>query len=221
MHRTVEQRFRDVLDEISPLVTSDHVANAAEIVRIMGRFAEDKLALRYFLYRATVDDRFRRLTSAQSFYVFGCPQFYLRMNAWYPRNAVVDPESARRLEKYFSIDSCHNHSVDFFTVGLLGPGYVTEFRETDSELSETGVGDRIEFLRSWEDQLTEGRVFFVKKSSLFHTQYAPEQYSVSLNLVIREPVLCKQFTLSADKETVRDVYDFRNEPVLEREIDWF
>jgi hypothetical protein len=68
--------------------------------------------------------------------VFRCNDFYFRLNAWYPDSKTVTVELETQLNDYFSIDSCHNHSVDFFTVGLLGPGYTTEFRETTEDLSD-------------------------------------------------------------------------------------
>lgn len=221
MAEKIEHEFKAVVDEVSALVACGHAENAGAILELMGALAKDKLALRYFLFRAATDERFRRLTSAQSFYVFGCDAFYFRMNAWYPRSNVANSESARRLDKYFSIDSCHNHSIDFFTVGLLGPGYATEFRETQQDVSDARIGDRISFSRTWDDQLAEGKAFFVPKSSLFHTQYHPAAYSVSLNLVIWEPVRCKQFTLAEDKETVRDVYDLRSAGGLGENPEWF
>lgn len=221
MPEKIERDFKAIVEDVSACVRGGHVKNADAILGLMGSLANDKIALRYFLFKASADERFRRLTSAQSFYVYGCDDFYLRMNAWYPRSSAVSAESARRLDTYFSIDSCHNHSVDFFTIGLLGPGYTTEFRETEEDLSAAGAGDRINFVRTWDDQLSEGKAFFVPKSSLFHTQYDPPAYSLSLNLVIWEPVLCKQFTLAEDKETIRDVYDLRSAGGLSQNPEWF
>lgn len=220
MPERIESDFKDAVAAIAPYILDDYVANSDTICGLMCAFAENRLALRYFLFRAGVDERFRRLTSAQSFYVFGCNEFHFRMNAWYPASSLADSTRARLLDEYFSIDSCHNHSVDFFTVGLLGPGYTTEFRESLEDLSNHGIGDKVTFSRSWNDRLTEGKALFVRKSSIFHTQYKPESYSVSLNLVVREPVRCKQFSLEDDKETIRDVYDLRDEPALQEEVQW-
>lgn len=207
MSLAVECSFLEVVEEITALVDHGHTANTDRILTLMSALSADGLALRYFLYKGCLDARFRKLTSAQSFFVYGCESFYLRLNAWYAKSTLVDSQSVGRLERYFSIDNCHNHSFDFFTVGLLGSGYTTDFGSTSENLSNLQVGDRIRFDRVWSDQLTRGRAFFVEKGVMFHTQYAPADYSVSLNLMIRKDQLCRQFSLGADKETVSEIYD--------------
>lgn len=52
-----------------------------------------------------------------------------------------------------------------------------------------------------------GKALFIPKSTAFHTQFCPSQYSISLNLVIDEDVDCLQFELENDRETVRRVFD--------------
>lgn len=216
----VTRDFNAIVATLAEHVRAGHATHVAQITEAMSALADRNVALRYFLFRATVDARFRRLTSAQSFYVYGCDAFYFRLNAWYPERRMARIELETELNQYFSIDSCHNHSVDFFTVGLLGPGYTTEFCHTADDLSDVGVGDTVRFDRCWNDQLSLGRALFVPKSHIFHTQYAPEAYSLSLNLIVREPVTCRQFRLADDKRTICDTYDLRDAP-QEQAIDWF
>jgi hypothetical protein len=44
---------------------------------------------------------------------------------------------------------------------------------------------------------------------------------MSLNLIIREPVTCRQFRLAGDKRTICDVYDLRDAIRPDQEVDWF
>lgn len=161
----------------------------------------------FFLSNAITRENNRRLVSAQSFFLFGNDHLRMRINAWYPYAGRVG-YTKERFESFFSIDRCHNHSVDLFTVGVFGPGYTTQFKETSQNLERVGVGDQIAFDRVWDDQLEMGKALFIPKSTAFHTQFCPSKYSISLNLIIDQSADCLQFELENDRKTIRRVFDF-------------
>lgn len=208
------------LEALEGLVADGHERNEAEIIEHLSEIGLRRLALRYFIDRATTDERFRRLTSAQSFYVCGNDRFYMRLNAWYPQRRQAERHE-QQLNDYFSIDRCHNHATDFFTVGVLGNGYRTIFRETARDLDGLTIGDEIEFSRIWEERLTLGKALYVPKTRYFHTQYHPEDYSLSLNLIVRAPVDCAQYMLNSDCTKISEIYDLRGQDSADRKIDWF
>ncbi len=220
MPSSVEDQFLELATELSRVVAKGHDENAGEIVDLMPQFAQQDLAFRYFLHKCCSKPQFQKLISAQSFFVYGCNEYYIRVNAWYPRNTKVDEKTRRLLDEYYSVDKCHNHSYDFFTVGLMGPGYISDFRRSKEDALDKSIGDRIEFASKWTDQLDRGKSFYVKKDVIFHTQFVPEAYSSSLNLVIRKRADCKQYVLGDDSETVCEVFDFRGDDRFFNDEKW-
>lgn len=202
----MHKEFRLRVERLTLLVQDDPQGNRGDILEEMKGFAHQHEALRFFLATAIANARYRTLSSAQSFFLFGNDHFRMRINAWYPQ-AGRTGNTKERFETFFSIDRCHNHSADLFTVGVFGPGYTTQFKESSQDLKQVVVGDRIAFDRVWDDQLEMGRALFIPKSTVFHTQFCPSEYSMSLNLVIDQTADCLQFELENDRETVRRVFD--------------
>lgn len=213
----MHEDFKSRTERLTTLVSDGARDNRDEILREMQGFAKQHQALRYFLSNAIAEERNRQLTSAQSFFLFRNDHFLMRVNAWYPQTGRIGT-TKDRFESFFSIDRCHNHSADFFTVGIFGPGYTTQFKETSQDLEHIGVGDRIEFDRVWEDQLDVGKALFIPRGTHFHTQFCPSRYSISLNLIIDMSAQCLQFELEDDRATVRRVFDLvgLEEPDAER-----
>lgn len=168
----MHDEFTARIERLKALVKGDSQHNRDAILAEMEGFAHQHQALRFFLSNAIATERYRRLTSAHSFYICGNEYFRMRINAWYPQ-AGQTGEIKERLESPFTIDRCHNHSFDFFTVGVFGPGYTTQFKETSQYLEKIGVGDEIIFDHVWEDQLKMAKALFVPKSTIFHTQFCP------------------------------------------------
>lgn len=52
-----------------------------------------------------------------------------------------------------------------------------------------------------------GKALFVPKSTIFHTQFCPSEYSISLNLVVYQTTDCLQFEIESDRKTVKTVFD--------------
>lgn len=203
----MHEEFKCRVERLSTLVKDGARTNHDEIMHELSGFPSHHEALRYFLTSAISDPSRRRLLSAQSFFLYANDHMLIRINAWYPQSGRSG-NLRERFDSFFTIDRCHNHSADFFTVGILGPGYTSEFKETSQDLEQVSLGDKITFDRVWEDQLNIGKTIFLPKGSLFHTQFAPKEYSMSLNLIVDNGASCLQFELGEDRETVTKVYDF-------------
>lgn len=202
----VEAEFLQHARALGQLVAAGYVEHQDEICRGLKEMARNDLALRYYLIAASANPNMRRLSGAQSFAVYADDVVMMRFNLWIPR--AHRPNGVDTMyDKYFSIDVPHNHSYDFFTVGVIGPGYVSDFFETSADLTDVVAGDTIDFEREWTDQLELGRTFFVPQQSVFHLQRYPESFSVSLNLIPHQPVVRggKQLILASDRRTVETV----------------
>ncbi|WP_287976983.1 hypothetical protein [Sphingomonas sp.] len=203
----MHEDFKRRVERLTLLVKEDTESNREEILREMSGFAHKHEALRYFITNSIAKTSNRRLISAQSFFLYRNDYLRMRINAWYPDGGRVG-YTKERFDSFFSINRCHNHSADLYTVGIFGPGYTTQFKSTSQNLTNCHVGDEISFDRAWNDQLEVGKALFIPKGTVFHTQFCPSRYSISLNLIVDQSADCLQFELEDDRKTVRRVFDF-------------
>lgn len=164
----------------------------------------NRLALRAHLAFAKNDKRYRVLSGAQSFTTFVDKNCAMRINMWYPTSKVLPKKAASLQDKYFSHNIGHNHSYDFYTIGLLGKGYSSIFRSTDLDISDLSPGDPIEFSKTWGMQLREGKAVFIERENVFHSQFPASEFSISLNVIPFAGFLSskKQYTLTDDNRKI-------------------
>lgn len=177
-----DDRFLDCAARLDALIGLDHRQHVDEITATMSEFADDNIAIRYFLKLASDVPDMRTLSGAQSFRVYKGEHYFIRMNLWFPENPMIG-SAAMLFREYLSVDVCHNHTFDFFTMGLFGPGYTSTYIETEDSLRDREVGDRFECSRRWDMTLTRGEAVFVQRYRQFHSQHFPPGLSVSLNII--------------------------------------
>src|SRR5690606_25176669 len=143
---------------------------------------------------------------AQSFALYSDDVFMLRINNWYPK-ARLSVEGDDEYRKYFSIGICHNHNFDFFTTCVVGPGYTSDFLETEDDVSALEEGDEVRFSRGWSVGLGLGDTMFVPRETHFHTQQLPDAFSATINLIplAGQSQSGRQYTLCDDRRTVKRV----------------
>lgn len=109
--------------------------------------------------------------------------FYVRTNIWLPLDDH-DPNSGFERSLY-SYDMAHDHNFHFVTVGYFGPGYETDLYRYDRSKVEGFEGEFVELENCGREQLTPGRTMVYQAGRDIHTQHAPSEVSVSLNLMCR------------------------------------
>ncbi|MDI1296586.1 MAG: hypothetical protein PSY12_12000 [bacterium] len=203
---TIDIIFNQRIQTLKDLISQGYVAHQDKICSELSALAYDDLAIRFCIDRLASDPFSKVMRGAQSFILMQCNEFMLRINLWFPETKL--PSSVlERYDDYFSVGVCHNHNFDFFTLGILGRGYTSKFFETADVLGEKWRGDEIDFSRSWEVSLAQGVSIFVKRDSQFHVQFAPEDFSISLNLIPRQKILDddRQFIMCRDMRTIDKV----------------
>jgi hypothetical protein len=175
-----------MLNSLEILVEEGYRKNASEICSVLSEFSALNYPIRILarIFCKTAD--VAKLAGAQSYIIYGCDSYYLRLNFWIPsanRHALVSD----RFKKYFSIGVLHNHAFDFFTVGVLGDGYFTEIYNANIDSINTTmcVGDHISLTDTSKFKLQKSISLFFPKFIQFHTQYEPTNMSASLNLIPR------------------------------------
>jgi hypothetical protein len=218
-----EQVFSDdlsnaklVLKYLDELVQEGYRENCLLICEKMRDFSQCNYPMRILVRMLCESDNFLRLVSAQSFIIFGCESFYLRLNFWLP--AAPRPDLiAERFRQYFSINVLHNHAFDFFTVGVFGDGYESDIYEAlDRDLrSDLIIGEKVELSQKCRIKLSKGKSIFFPKFSVFHTQYEPTALSASLNLIPRNMDRVgyshgRQYVLDQQNFAIRKIFETEN-----------
>jgi hypothetical protein len=131
--------------------------------------------------RALADGNSPNLLSPQSMVFFRSPGFFMRANIWMPENSDVSQRDNER--KLYAYDLPHDHNFDFVTVGYAGCGYPTDLYTYDIAKVIGYIGEQVELEDLGRERLSPGRVMAYKANRDIHTQFEPEQVSISLNLI--------------------------------------
>ena len=120
--------------------------------------------------------------TAQSFLLGGGADFYLRANIWMPPEELGLPRD--RGNHLFSYQIPHDHNFSFLTVGYSGSGYETTIFEYDRDSVAGWAGEPVELRFLERTTLPRRKVMYYRALRDVHCQEPPEEFSISLNLVI-------------------------------------
>jgi hypothetical protein len=207
---------RKVLSSLQRLVEDGYRQHATEICNLLSELSSSHYPMRILTRIFCNTDDAAKLAGAQSYIIYGCTAYYLRINFWLPfaeRHAFISD----RFNRYFSIGVLHNHSFDFFTVGILGDGYNTSIYEAVASKinANMNIGDNVDLVFSEEFKLERCKSIFFPKFVNFHTQYEPDTISASLNLIprnmdeINDPSGI-QYILSNESHNITNIFRFEN-----------
>lgn len=166
------------------------IGNIARLAEILKKLANNRTFLRDMINKELTDlpnlDDFQHGNPfpQQVISLGGGPGFWLRANIWPPTNRQHPKDWERSL---FSYLKPHDHDSGFLTVGYWGPGYETDIHEYDptNVVGYSGEPVALQFLE--RTILNEGRVMYYRANRDIHTQMPPDEYSVSINLLIQKP----------------------------------
>ena len=124
------------------------------------------------------------INSAQALLLARGTNFYVRANIW---PAISDLANGRAYQDQFAYNFAHDHNYTFMTVGYLGPGYETEIYEYDYDRVEGYVGEAVDLRFLEKVKFAAGMVMLYRASRDLHIQYAPEELTITLNLMVSLP----------------------------------
>ncbi|UXV88786.1 HEAT repeat domain-containing protein [Xanthomonas oryzae] len=125
----------------------------------------------------------------QSVFLVAGRGFFLRANIWTPLKLSENFRSQE--ERVFSYRNTHDHNFHFMTVGYHGPGYETNLYQYDPSRVRGYIGEVVELESLGRTMLQVGRVMVYREKVDVHTQFPPEQLSVSLNLMVTKKRECE------------------------------
>jgi hypothetical protein len=133
------------------------------------------------LLRRLRDDDVINDYTGQTFMLHASDTYYVRANVWLP--PTYGPLKALAESDQFFYGSPHDHNFTFMTAGHIGAGYRTTVYEYDGIGTAYNVGDRAKTSFLEDTMLPESKLMIFRASRDIHTQYAPDELSISLNLM--------------------------------------
>ena len=126
----------------------------------------------------------RAVSSGQVIFLAQGKEFYVRANVW-PSSA--DVANGRIYQDQFSYNIAHDHNYPFLTANYFGPGYVTDIYEYDFKKVQGYVGEKVDLHFLGRTLFGPNNVMYYRASTDVHTQYPPDDLSITLNLMIATP----------------------------------
>jgi hypothetical protein len=128
--------------------------------------------------------------------------FKIRANIW--KKPVERAGTFAHDNSIYSYDFAHNHNFQLLTVGYLGAGYWTELLECDPDSITGYVGEKVELRYLERTSLPRGRVMLYRTLKDVHTQLPPDEFSVSLNLMVADPTgyVADQYNFDVKQSTI-------------------
>jgi hypothetical protein len=175
----------DYLDHVRSKVDlrdPDSLAASAPMLRAL---ANDRSLVVSELNRR-IEDYFANVPvpSAQTLMLGRGENFYVRANIW---PAIGDMANGRAYQDQFAYNIAHDHNFSFLTVSYLGPGYETELYEYEYDKVEGYVGEPVDVRFVRKAKFGTGTVMLYRASRDVHVQYAPEELTITLNLMVALP----------------------------------
>jgi HEAT repeats len=142
--------------------------------------------------------------SAQTLALGGGNGFYVRANMWLPPSEVSGPKIWE--SNLYAYTRPHDHNFSFLTVGYFGSGYATSIYEYDPEQIAGIPGEQVQLRFLEKTTLPAGKVMFYRAGRDVHSQEHPEEFSISLNLMLARPEVdwSNQYWFDLDRYIIQD-----------------
>lgn len=199
----------EVLEHFAQFDPADQDAHLENFEVFAGLYNDRSLVSDAILrdLEAMAAGRSPKMYSQQSI-ILGSEGYYsVRANLWSP----IAPD--RYLSKYelssHSYHLAHDHNFNFLTVGYAGPGYRTKIYEYDRAGVEGYIGETVDMRHLRDVQLGERDVIYFRDGRDIHIQYEPEDYSVTVNLLISSENISEkaQYYFDVDRGCILDHVD--------------
>lgn len=156
----------------------------------LGNHTEDvMLALRKLCNNKTfivekLEEQMKNLEEFEKVNPYSSQVFLLHISEHYSIRAVIwEPESGRVGEDIFFYDDFHDHNFELLTIGYKGSGYHTVLYDYDYDAISGIPNEKVQFRNKKNLQLSENTILLMDGSFDIHSQYPPQEFSVSLNIM--------------------------------------
>lgn len=135
---------------------------------------------------------------------FKPPTFVLHYGSYFAVRAVVWlPMSELAADELLSYFDGHDHNFDFLTCSFYGSGYRTVIYDYDHSQVSGYIGEKVELNFLEDTDFPNGKMMYYFASKDVHTQYPPDDLSISVNLILPRPGEPKlQYFFDVEKQTI-------------------
>ncbi len=135
---------------------------------------------------------------------FKPPTFVLHFGSYYAIRCVVWlPKEELAAEELLSYYDGHDHNFDFLTCGFYGSGYRTVIYQYDNDKVAGYIGEKVDLEFLEDTGFPEGKLMYYHASKDVHTQYPPDELSISTNLILpRQGKPKLQYFFDIEKQTI-------------------
>ena len=194
-----EIKFDEFIDELRYLDDKlFHEGNQIIVAKLLSRLYLNRSFLCELINKdlkgIILSDEGNSYTS-QVFLLHKDKRFKLRAPVW-------KPVTNKPGEEIFFYNIAHDHNFSFYTLGYLGPGYITKLYSYDSEKIVGYEGEKLEIKELESVALTEGKVMLYNANKDIHTQFPCEELSISIN-VIDNNILHDQYSFDTEKSCIK------------------
>lgn len=140
--------------------------------------------------------------SIQSLMLFRNRDFYIRLNAW---PVLSQKEEVRNWQNHlYHYLRPHDHNFWFLTAGYFGGGYETDIWEYDPASVLGFPGEPVEMDFLGRTSLPKGKAMLYRASRDIHSQIAPKEFSLSVNIMLMSNELLEreQFYFDTDNKRI-------------------
>lgn len=116
----------------------------------------------------------------------GGPGWFLRAAIWPAADDMVVRASGTAP---FFYGVAHDHNFSFLTTGHHGPGYWSDYWEHDYGAADGLPGEAVALTPRGRDRLSPGRTMLYRAHRDVHRQLPPDALSVSINIMLTDPLL--------------------------------
>jgi len=121
------------------------------------------------------------IPSSQSILLGRGKGFYVRASIWPAINEIANGGA---YQDQLAYNLAHDHNFTFLTVNHLGAGYETEIYEYDYESVQGYIGERVALRFLEKIRFGGGAVMLYRANKDVHVQYAPQELTITLNLMV-------------------------------------
>jgi hypothetical protein len=154
------------------------------------------------LYRSIQGRGFDLAVSTHSLMLYADRNYRIRANIW--KKPVVRAGMVEYDQLVYSYEFAHNHNFQLLTIGYLGPGYWTEIHECYPSEIVGYDGEKVRLRCLEKTSLPRGKVMLFRTLQDVHTQLPPDEFSVSLNLILTDPTgyVPSQYSFDIERSTI-------------------
>ena len=137
-------------------------------------------------------------------------RLWVRANIWIPpREMPLNGPWRANAAAYLMP---HDHHFSFVTVGYFGSGYETSIFEYDRSRVEGRPGEHVELQFLEKTRLAQGKVMVYRASKDVHYQAHPQDFSISLNLLLFPREYRDQYVFDVKRSQIAlRAHDFRRQ----------